>query len=294
AKAPLIKSQGIKTRLVPFILSRIAWDGAGRWVEPFVGSGAVLFNAVPERAIAADSNEHLIRLYQAVQRREVTPHSVEAHLKREGAALRQKGEDHYYEVRTRFNADHSPLDLIFLNRSCFNGVMRFNRRGGFNVPFCRKLDRFRPGLITKICNQVVWIAKQMKDKDWTFVTADWRSTLNDVAEGDFVYLDPPYTGRHTDYYNNWTDEEADALASRVKELPAGFAYSMWKENRYRSNLHLVKHFADYHIATFEHFYHVGSSEDLRNAMMEALVISPGYVADDPQPAPRADPLHLGL
>ncbi len=52
-KAPPIKSQGIKTKLAPFILGSIRWDGKGKWIEPFVGSGAVLFNAAPERALAA-------------------------------------------------------------------------------------------------------------------------------------------------------------------------------------------------------------------------------------------------
>jgi len=72
-------------------------------------------------------------------------------------------------VRDRFNREASPYDFLFLNRACFNGMVRFNRKGGFNVPFCRKPDRFRPAYITKICNQLKWAASVMKDKDWTFL-----------------------------------------------------------------------------------------------------------------------------
>ena len=279
-KVPPIKIQGIKTKLVPFILGSIRWDGQGRWVEPFLGSGAVLFNAEPERALVADTNEHIIRLYRSIQTGRVTAHAVERHLSSEGRALSEKGENHYYLVRDRFNHEHSPLDFIFLNRACFNGVMRFNRRGHFNVPFCRKPDRFRQAYVTKICNQIEWVARQMHGRDWTFVVSDWRETLGEVREMDFVYLDPPYVGRHTDYYNTWTDNDADRLADSVKNLPGGFAYSMWKENEYRRNSHLVEHFDDFSLVTFEHYYHVGATEELRNAMQEALVVSPGHAAGD--------------
>lgn len=60
SKAPPIKSQGIKTKLAPFVMENIKWNGKGRWVEPFLGSGAVLLNAQPERALVSDTNKHII------------------------------------------------------------------------------------------------------------------------------------------------------------------------------------------------------------------------------------------
>src|SRR5205085_10470888 len=94
-KTPPIKIQGIKTKLVSFILNNIKWDGQGRWIEPFVGSGVVLFNAAPKRAIAADTNKHIIRVYQALQNNEITPSNLRKFLEGEGKALREKGESHY-------------------------------------------------------------------------------------------------------------------------------------------------------------------------------------------------------
>lgn len=243
-------------------------------MEPFVGSGAVLFNAAPNRALAADTNKHLIGFYNAIQSGQLTSSNLRSFLQKEGDALRDKGEKHYYDVRTRFNADGSLFDFIFLNRSCFNGMMRFNRKGGFNVPFCRKPDRFRPAYITKICNQVDWARQTMKGKNWDFVVQDWRETLGGVSDSDFVYLDPPYIGRHTDYYNSWTQTDADELAVAIKDLGAGFAYSMWKENKYRTNEHLKEHFSDFPCLVYAHFYHLGPTETLRNEMQEALIVSP--------------------
>jgi len=272
-KAPPIKIQGIKTKLVPFILANIKWDGKGRWIEPFLGSGVVLFNAKPERAIVADSNKHIIRVYQAIQSGEVAPENLRVFLEKEGQILKQKGESHYYEIRKRFNENHSPFDFIFLNRACFNGIIRFNSRGGFNVPFCRKPERFAPAYITKICNQVAWVKNVILGKDWHFVVQDWRKTISLVEEDDFIYLDPPYNDRHADYFNQWNNDDADELARTVKALKIGFAYSTWKQNQYRVNEHLAKHFTGYPTFTIQHFYHVGSTEKLRNSMEEALVVS---------------------
>lgn len=223
-KAPPIKIQGIKTKLVSFILNNIKWDGQGRWIEPFVGSGVVLFNVAPKRAIAADTNKHIIRVYQAIQTGEMAPDNLRNFLEREGKALREKGESHYYEVRIRFNENHSPFDFIFLNRSCFNGVVRFNSHGNFNVPFCRKPERFAQAYITKICNQAAWVRDRMRGKDWEFIVQDWRKTFSLVSKGDFVYLYPPYNDRHTDYFNRWIVNDVDELAEAIKSLKTWFAY----------------------------------------------------------------------
>jgi DNA adenine methylase len=93
-----------------------------------------------------------------------------------------------------------------------------------------------------------------------------------------VYVDPPYIGRHTDYYNNWSDIDADELAKTLLSLKSGFAYSMWMENQYRRNHHLDDWFSGFPIFTFGHFYHVGPTESLRNEMLEALVVSPLHAA----------------
>ncbi len=271
-KVPPLKIQGIKTRAVPFIRDSLAWSGPGRWIEPFVGSAVVPFNIKPERALLGDANPHLIRFYAAIQKGTVTAATVRTFLEWEGACLLSDGQEHYYRVRERFNKRHDPHDFLFLNRACFNGLMRFNKKGHFNTPFCRKPERFRPAYITKICNQIQQAIDIMADVSWEFVCADWCDILDKAHEGDFVYCDPPYAGRFTDYFNTWTDDDASRLEDSLKSLPCQFLYSMWSENKYRKNDRLHNAFSEYEIRTFSHFYHLGATENLRSRMMEALIV----------------------
>lgn len=274
-KVPPLKTQGIKTKLVPFILKSIKWEEktTGRWIEPFLGSGVVLFNYQPQRALIADNNVHIINLFKEIQSGTINSTNLRKFLMVEGQKLEEKGQTYYYDVRRRFNTSPNSFDFVFLNRACFNGVMRFNQKGGFNVPFCKKDERFRQAYITKICNQVDFVSEVMKGKDWEFVISDWKDTLAQAKPEDFVYLDPPYIGRHTDYFNKWDDYNATDLAETVKKLPCGFAYSMWKSNDYRENEHIEQHFNGFTCLTYNHFYHVGATENLRNSVVEALIVN---------------------
>lgn len=282
-KIPPIKCQGIKSKLINFITSNVSWNDNGCWIEPFLGSGVVLFNVNPERAIVSDKNPHLINFYKSIQEKKITPSIVRAFLESEGEKLLERGEDHYYEVRERFNQYGNSLDFLFLNRSCFNGMMRFNKKGFFNVPFCRKPERFRQAYVTKIVNQVQWVSEIMEGKDWTFKHCDWTETIALATSKDFIYLDPPYIGRHTDYFDSWKDEDAELLATITRNSPAGFALSMWKENKYRKNEHLDKCWSGLVERTMSHFYHVGATEALRNAVEEGLIIKPGSQSEDFNP-----------
>lgn len=275
-RVPPIKCQGIKTKLVRFIVDSINWSETdnGRWVEPFVGSGVVVLNVAPRRALLTDINTHVIRFYNDIANGQLTPNSVREHLEKHGRILLQAGEPYYYEVRERFNLRPTSLDFLFLNRCCFNGVIRFNSKGHFNVPFGKKPDRFRPAYVTKIVNQFAYLTCLIKNSDWSFKEADWRETVREVQREDFVYADPPYIGRHTDYFNKWTEIDAVELFESLKCLPCGFALSTWSQNRYRKNPYLPSD-TSVIIKTFNHFYHVGPTESLRNPMVEALVIRRG-------------------
>ena len=281
---PPIKCQGIKTKLVPEIKNLVTTQSYERWIEPFCGSCVVPLNLQPTKALLADTNRHIIQLYQDIQSRVVTPGSVKEFLTENGEKLRGCGEDYYYQVRERFNQAPNSYDFLFLNRACFNGVMRFNRRGYFNVPFCRKDNRFAQAYITKITNQVRVIATVIHANDWEFVTADFRATLAIVKPNDFVYADPPYIGRHVDYFNSWTEDDENALVERLQKLPSNFILSTWHSNEFRQNPLLEKnwHHNGYHLFTKEHYYHVGSHEELRHAMMEALITNfSAFVYQDP-------------
>jgi len=272
-KIPPIKNQGIKSKLVKFINENITWNEKGKWIEPFLGSGVVMFNIQPKKAIGSDTNIHIINFYKNIQSGNITSEKTRKYLESEGEILFKKGEDHFYDVRKRFNESGDSMDFLFLNRACFNGMMRFNSKGGFNVPFCRKPNRFSKSYITKITNQVKWLSELFQNNKWEFRVSDWRDVVKDAKSGDFLYLDPPYFGRHTNYYNRWDESDLKDLSDFLKKTKAKFGLSLWLENKYRKNEHIERLFSEFSIKTFEHFYHVGSSEDLRNSMTEALILN---------------------
>ena len=281
---PPIKCQGIKTRLAAFIAQSLVWEGRGRWIEPFLGSGSVLFNIAPRKAIAADSNIHIIRFYRDLQSGALNETLVRDYLEEAGRMLRDTEGSYYYRVREEFNrVGGGSLEFLFLSRACFNGVLRFNGRGEYNVPFNHKPARFSRAYITKIVNQVAWVRGLLLDRDWSLAASGWEDTLSAARAEDFVYLDPPYIGRHADYFSKWSEEDALRLARTAETLPCGFALSMWKENQYRSNDHLRDHWKGLVTRTFRHYYHVGPKESLRHEMTEALLIKPGYAQTEACP-----------
>lgn len=272
---PPIKSQGIKTKLVEWIRECASAKPYERWVEPFMGTGVVAFNIRPKAALLCDSNPHTIGLYQAIQGGEITAGGARAFLTREGAELLRTEGEHYYAVRERFNRDGDPLDFLFLSRSCFNGMMRFNRSGGFNVPFCRKPQRFARALVTRICNQIAAVAQVIREGDYRFECREFGATLAEVGGADMAYCDPPYIGRHTDYFNSWSDDDEAELHRLLVGTKAPFIVSTWLRNRYRTNDYVFSLWSDCSIAARRHFYHLGARESNRNEMFEALLTNFG-------------------
>lgn len=236
-----------------------------------MGSGVVGFNIKPKRAIFTDNNPHIITFYQAINEQAITPTIVRQFLESEGSCLAKYGQTYYYQVRTRFNHQPNPLDFLFLNRACFNGLMRFNRAGGFNVPFNHKPERFSKAYITKIVNQVRAVAELCKQHTWQFVCQDFRHTLEIATANDFVYCDPPYAGRHVDYFNSWTEADERELFTQLTNCPARFMLSTWHSNQHRQNPYIDHFWSQFHIINKPHFYHVGAKEKNRKPILEAIV-----------------------
>lgn len=270
---PPLKCQGIKTKLVGEIARIAQAQGFRRWIEPFCGSCVVALNVQPKKASLSDTNIHIIRLYQEIQNGNLTAALAKSFLEEEGNKLRTIGEPYFYTVRERFNTCPTSLDFLFLNRSCFNGVMRFNRSGKFNVPYGHKPERFAQAYVTKITNQIRRILEVISSCNWTFAATDFRQTLESANPGDLVYVDPPYAGRHVDYFNSWSEADEIELENLLKQLPCGFILSTWHSNEFRKNPLIEQSWNDprFHVLLREHYYHVGSTENLRHPMIEALI-----------------------
>lgn len=268
---PPLKIQGIKTKLVPLIRQNVILDRESVWVEPFMGSGVVGFNLEPEQAIFADKNPHIIAFYNQIKDGTITPQRVRAFLEYEGRLLEQKDSEHYYAIRDRFNQGHDPLDFLFLNRACFNGMIRFNKSYEFNVPYGHKPQRFAKAYITKIVNQVEHVSQLLREHSWEFCCQSFELTIAQAPENAFIYCDPPYIGRHVDYYDSWDEESEILLHDALFASKAKFMLSTWDHNDYRSNEYLALVWKECEKITQEHFYHLGAKEKNRNPVIEALL-----------------------
>ncbi len=270
---PPVKIQGIKTKMVPFIRESVCINEDTTWIEPFMGSGVVGFNIMPERAVFADINPHIIKFYNCIKERKITSSLVRSFLEEQGSLLESREDAYYYEVRERFNMTHDPLDFLFLNRSCFNGMIRFNRAFAFNVPFGHKPQRFSKAYITKIVNQVACIEELLASHEWIFLCQSFEKTIS-MAEGNsFIYCDPPYIGRHVDYYDSWDEQSEFALCESLKATDAMFMLSTWDHNEYRKNTYIDMVWNSCYKLTKDHYYHVGAKEANRKPVMEALLMN---------------------
>ena len=190
---PFLKWAGGKRALLPEILPRIPrYDG--RYIEPFLGAGAVMFAMPVQTAkIANDFNQDLIEVYETIRDfRDELLHELGRH---------KSTKEHFLEVRAWDRKDdfvrRTPVEraarFIFLNRTCFNGLYRVNSKGQFNVPFgnYNKPD----WVLTKTISDASAFLNH-KQKNGSFTTTlrsgDYRDSTALATKGDFVYLDPPY------------------------------------------------------------------------------------------------------
>lgn len=270
---PPIKIQGIKTKLIPTIRKNISLTDDMVWIEPFTGSGVVGFNICPQKAVFADINPYIIDFYNSIKSKKITSVIARKFLEEEGAILAEKDDEYYYTVRDRFNKEKNPLDFLFLNRSCFNGMMRFNKNNMFNVPYGHKPQRFSKAYITKIINQIKYVEEQLAYNDWNFVCQSFDNTINNAPDNSFIYCDPPYIGRHVDYYDSWDINSENKLKECLISTTSKFMLSTWDYNKYRKNEYIEKIWGFCNKINVQHYYYVGAREINRNPMIEALLIN---------------------
>ncbi len=209
---PFLKWVGGKTQLLASI-AQLVPDRFGTYYEPFVGGGAVFFHLRPERAVLGDLNRELIDCFGAV--RDCLDEVVailDAHI---------YDKDYFYDIRA---LDPATLPLparaartIYLNRTGFNGLYRVNRKGRFNVPFGRYSN---PTICDEenleACREVLGAAELR--------CGGFDEVLATAAEGDFVYLDPPYvpvskTANFTSYVaGGFGPDDQDRLARQLVDL----------------------------------------------------------------------------
>lgn len=163
-----------------------------RYYEPFIGGGSMLYAINPQDAVCGDICAPLINLWNQIKN---NPTELAESYRVRWTRLQTEGHQAYYSIRDDFNKKHSPEDLLFLSRTCINGLIRFNANGDFNA----SLHNTRPGISPDSLSAIIM--------DWythiqnvEFMDADYKITTADAKAGDLIYLDPPYFHTKGIYY----------------------------------------------------------------------------------------------
>ena len=244
---PFLKWAGGKRQIVPLIENNLPKNyNYQTYYEPFLGGGALLFTLQPKKAVINDSNPELINCYKVVK------DSVDELI--DNLKLHKNNEEYYYAIRDwdreESFRDRTPVErasrIIFLNKTCYNGLFRVNSQGQFNVPFGKYKN---PNILDLAVLKAV--SKYFNDNQIKILNLDFQDVLKDAKRSDFVYLDPPYdpvsdTASFTGYdVNGFNKDEQirlketfDNLDKRGCKVLLSNAYTNFIRDLYKDYTHI--------------------------------------------------------
>jgi DNA adenine methylase len=212
-KGQLLKWVGNKFRFSNEIVGHFPRNYKS-YFEPFVGTGAVLATLQPQRAIAGDTLKPLIDLWKLVQK---NPAKVANYYKKMWNQYQKDPKYTYLEIRNSYNSKPNGLDLLFLSRSCYGGVIRFTKEGKMSTP----IGAHKPISPQKFSERLTEWREAVKN--CTFIAADYKEIFKQVGKDDLVYCDPPYKDSQSILYgaqnfslNELVDEIAEAKKRGAK------------------------------------------------------------------------------
>jgi DNA adenine methylase len=246
--APFLKWVGGKRQLIPTIVEHIP-KNIKTYIEPFIGGGAILFHLQPKNAIINDFNSELINVYCTIKNNlEELILDLQKH---------KNESDYFYEIRSldrKKNFDNltnieRASRIIYLNKTCFNGLYRVNSSGEFNSPFGRYIN---PNIVNEPTLRAV--NQYLNSNNIQLRNVDYEGILQEANRNSFIYLDPPYhpvseSSNFTGYVQGgWSAldqirlrEACDNLTQRgIKFLQSNSSADLIK-NEYKSYIiHTVK------------------------------------------------------
>lgn len=209
---PMIKYRGGKSKEIPHIMRHIPFF-EGRYIEPFLGGGALYFHLEPKKAIINDLNSKLMSFYlgvrddydslrneldeiESIYKKNREEYELLKKLNPEGK-VEDKNEKLYYLLRDMFNNVQSKkysdaLLYYYINKTSYSGMIRYNSRGEFNVPFGRYAS-INTNMITSLHSELL--------KNSEILNLDYKKVFDMCKVDDFVFLDPPYDCVFSDYGN---------------------------------------------------------------------------------------------
>ena len=244
---PFVKWAGGKRQLIP-ILSQYIPKKIDSYFEPFLGGGAVLFHLISEnpklQCFTSDLNSNLILSYVTIRDRvEELIAALEIHAKN----YLQNPKEYYYQIRE--SNPQNQIDkvsrLIFLNKTCFNGLYRVNSKGKFNVPLGKYTN---PNIVNK--ENLLAVNHALQSKEISIKCQDFPKALEGAQKNDFVYLDPPYqpvsqTSNFTSYTNDsFGYEDQERLFLEFQRLDAKGCKVMLSNSKSDEVLDLFENYSD--------------------------------------------------
>jgi DNA adenine methylase len=187
---PFLKWAGGKRQLLPILREYIPKNfGSTTYFEPFVGAGAFLFDLQPKKAFINDANKELINCYQTIKNK---PNEL-LELTRE--YQKDISKERFYELRELDRkSDFNSLSdveraarIIYLNKTCFNGLFRVNSQGQFNVPYG---DNKNPIVADEVV--IGAVSKYLNENNIQITNQDFEESVSNAKKGNFIYFDPPY------------------------------------------------------------------------------------------------------
>lgn len=231
---PLVKYRGGKSKEIPHLIKHIP-QFSGKYIEPFFGGGALFFHLEPKKAVINDINSRLISFYlgikdnfeylktelSEIEKRYTINRKRFEELKSKTPDRRVNDENEflYYEIREMFNdltekRYSEALLYFFINKTAYSGMIRYNSKGEFNVPYGR-YKNLNTSLVTKAHNKLL--------ANTEIYNFDYAKIFEMAEEDDFMFLDPPYDCVFSDYGNvehkdGFNEKNHSVLADNFREL----------------------------------------------------------------------------
>lgn len=267
---PFLKWAGGKRQLIPELIKHMPAK-YNKYYEPFVGGGALLFALQPKKAVISDSNPELIGCYTVIR------DSLDELI--EDLRHHRNEEGYFYQVREWDRKDSfkskTPVQkasrIIFLNKTCYNGLFRVNSQGQFNAPFGRYKN---PNILDEAVLKAV--SSYLNDAQVEILNQDFSKTVATARKNDFIYFDPPYdpvsnTASFTGYDINGFNKDEQKRLKNIFDVLADKGCKVMLSNAYTDFIREL--YQDYQCIRVKAARAINSKASRRGKVDEILVKS---------------------
>ena len=267
--APILKWVGGKRQLLQDISNHLP-DQFSTYYEPFLGGGAVLFHLQPQKAVVNDVNEELINVYIVIR--------DHVHELIEDIKKHKNQSDYFYKIREldRDKQKYQQLSniekasrMIYLNKTCYNGLFRVNQQGEFNAPFGRYMN---PNIVNE--ETLIAVSNYFNKTNITFKCGDFEDAVKYIRKGSFVYFDPPYdpvsdSANFTGYNKGGFDRQEQFRLKKLCDKLNGRGIKFLLSNS--ATEFILDLYQDYDITLVQASRPINSRADRRGKVDEVLV-----------------------